>query len=46
MKEILFFLIGQIESEIVILDNGTLEEVVQASNRISEYTELMRKALT
>ena len=45
MKDIVLFLLRQIDEEIVVIDNGTLEEVSSASEKIGIFTQLIREAI-
>lgn len=44
-KKTVRFLLDQMEQEIVVIDNGTLDEVVEASEQLGRLIQLAREAL-
>jgi hypothetical protein len=44
-KKVLLFLISQIEQQIVVIDNGTPEEIADASDAVSNLVAMLREAI-
>lgn len=44
-KEVVLFLLSQMETQIVVIDNGSLSEVVDASEELGRLISQMREAL-